>query len=137
MDNTPAQLAVPAARSGQHPTPQTSTKRPSRRHRRNSEDLRRDALVDAVLSESKLEYFEPTRSSSPPPFNANTADTDEAFYEQFRREYESQESANKRKPAMPPANSKGAKEAPKGPKLGGSRSARAAMLAKEKEGGKK
>lgn len=84
-----------------------------------------------------MEYFEPTRSSSPPRLDADTADTDEAFYEQFRREYESQESANKRKPALPPANPKGAKEAPKGPKLGGSRSARAAMLAKEKEGGRK
>lgn len=57
MENMPAQLEVPAVRSGQQPTASSSTKHPSRRHRRNSEDLRRDALVDAVLSESKRTPF--------------------------------------------------------------------------------
>jgi hypothetical protein len=77
-----------------------------------------------------VEYFEEDKPPSPP---ANGhGDTDEAFYEQFRREYENQESSKQRKPPPPPT-AKGVKEPPKGPKLGGSRSARAAMAMRIQE----
>jgi hypothetical protein len=106
--------------------------------RRNSEDIRRDAMVDAVLQEAKriyplppplsrltssVDYFD---SSAPPPSNPNN---EEALVEQFRQEFlESIQERQQRKPAPPV---RGEKEAPKGPKLGGSRSARAKMHAQE------
>ncbi|KAJ4303482.1 hypothetical protein N0V90_002377 [Kalmusia sp. IMI 367209] len=97
--------------------------------RRNSEDIRRDQMVEAVLREAKLDYFdEEVPSASVPGDTAN----DEALVEQFRLEFlESIESRQQRKPAAP-----GAKEAPKGPKLGGSRSARAAMRLQEEQAAK-
>lgn len=66
---------------------------------------------------------------------------DERIAEQFRREFlEAVSSRNIRKtqPA-PPSMTRGAKvdDRPKGPKLGGSRSARAAMRAKEEQAAKK
>ncbi|KAK7179493.1 hypothetical protein DPSP01_002602 [Paraphaeosphaeria sporulosa] len=96
--------------------------------RRNSEDIRRDAMVEAVLREAKLDYFD----SAPPPSTSTTnmqTNNDEALVEQFRQEFlDSIQERQQRKPA-PPA--RGEKEAPKGPKLGGSRSARAKMHALE------
>ncbi|CAI6335055.1 unnamed protein product [Periconia digitata] len=108
-----------------------------RRHpkRRNSEDLRRDQLVEAVLSEAKLEYFEEDKPTNPSATEG--CDNDEAMAEKFRQDFlESLESRHKRRPAAPPNNAKGADAAKKisrGPKLGGSRSARAAMHLKRLE----
>jgi hypothetical protein len=114
--------------------------------RRNSDDIRRDQMVEAVLRESKcmsdlshhnntladpiaVEYFDET-----PLANTRFAGTDEDMVEQFRTEYfESMESRQQRAPAAPP----GGKEGPKGPKLGGSRSARAAMRLQEEQAAKK
>ncbi|KAH7115321.1 hypothetical protein B0J11DRAFT_561860 [Dendryphion nanum] len=131
MEGLPAEPAVEE--------PATNPKRKPRRwqKRRNSEDMRRDQMVEAVLRESKLEYF----AENPNPNSTNTLgtpttstpiDADTAMAEQFRREFlESLESTrNARKPAPP---SGGVKEGPKGPKMGGSRSARAAMALREKE----
>ncbi|KAF2445509.1 hypothetical protein P171DRAFT_266622 [Karstenula rhodostoma CBS 690.94] len=95
--------------------------------RRNSEDIRRDAMVEAVLREAKLDYFD----SAPPDPSTSTTKTnnDEALVEQFRQEFlDSIQERQQRKPAAPV---RGEKEAPKGPKLGGSRSARAKMHALE------
>ncbi|KAF2008449.1 hypothetical protein BU24DRAFT_429304 [Aaosphaeria arxii CBS 175.79] len=101
--------------------------------RRNSEDIRRDAMVEAVLRESKLEYFEEAKPA-PKPTDPNR-DADDAIAEQFRLDFlESIENRHRR--AAPPPNAKGAKEHPKGPKLGGSRSARAAMRAQEEQAAK-
>ncbi|KAF2269123.1 hypothetical protein CC78DRAFT_303805 [Lojkania enalia] len=107
-----------------------------RRHerRRNSEDLRRDAMVEAVLREAKLGIYEEEEAPTPPAADDQAAD--DVLMEQFRREYlESMESRNQRKPAIPPGP-KGALEQPKGPKLGGSRSARAAMRLREEQAAK-
>ncbi|KAL1643810.1 hypothetical protein SLS61_009126 [Didymella pomorum] len=98
------------------------------RKRRNSEDLRRDAAVEAVLKEAKIEYFDET-----PTTNTRFAGTDEDMVARFQAEYyESIEERQARKPVMPPS----AKDQPKGPKLGGSRSARAAMREREEAAAK-
>ncbi|KAF2653452.1 hypothetical protein K491DRAFT_602893 [Lophiostoma macrostomum CBS 122681] len=138
-----------ARKRGEGYTPDTAVKasdgkeqpKPGKRRRwqkrRNSEDLRRDLAVEAVLKEAKLNLFEEDAPPSPPAaYTSDAEDAGDAMLEQFRREYlETQESRN-RKPAPPPGP-KGAKEQPKGPKLGGSRSARAAMQSKLLEEGKK
>ncbi|KAF2195088.1 hypothetical protein K469DRAFT_722406 [Zopfia rhizophila CBS 207.26] len=110
--------------------------RPRRRRpqkRRNSEDLLRDKMVEQVLREAKLDYYE-ENDEAPLDANGNEA-ADDVLAEQFRREFlESIES--RRKPA-PPGGPKGAKEqTQKGPKLGGSRSARAAMRLQEEQAAK-
>ena len=118
--------------------------------RRNSDDLRRDMMVEAVLKEAKcripslyiiltqltptVDYFE--EDKPPSPTGEYDEDADDAFYEQFRREFESSENRNQRKLAPPPGP-KGVKDPPKGPKLGGSRSARAAMRLQEEQAAKK
>lgn len=76
-----------------------------------------------------MDYFD----SAPPPTSTSgpAANNDEALVEQFRQEFlDSIQERQQRKPA-PPA--RGEKEAPKGPKLGGSRSARAKMHALEED----
>lgn len=116
--------------------------------RRNSEDIRRDQLVEAVLSESKCTISSSSRSASlirvvdffdaqaPGPFNTtDSGNNDEAVLAQFQAEYyESIEEARQqqRKP-VPTLGVKGAKEAPKGPKLGGSKSVRAKMRLAEEQ----
>lgn len=93
------------------------------RKRRNSDALRRDAAVEAVLKEAKIDYFDDTPTTS-----TRFAGTDDDMLARFQAEYyESIEERQSRKPAMPPS----AKDQPKGPKLGGSRSARAAMRERE------
>ena len=107
--------------------------------RRNSDDIRRDQMVEAVLREAKctsplnsrhslltitVEFFDEA------PTNPYFAGTDEDMVERFRTEYlESMDERQHRKPVMP----SGAKDQPKGPKLGGSRSARAAMRQQEEQ----
>lgn len=81
-------------------------------------------------------YDEPNTG---PNINEDQA-ADERLAEEFRREFmDAVTSRNIRKaPAPPGGPSKGGKnEAPKGPKLGGSRSARAAMRALEEKAAKK
>jgi hypothetical protein len=98
------------------------------RKRRNSDDLRRDAAVEAVLKEAKIEYFDET-----PTTNTRFAGTDDDMVARFQAEYyENIEERQARKPVMPPS----AKDQPKGPKLGGSRSARAAMREREEAAAK-
>jgi hypothetical protein len=129
--NNPETEKAPKVRLGRDGKPRRGPKR------RNSDDIRRDQMVEAVLREAKrtsalalsppsltrtVEYFDEA------PANARFAGTDEDMVERFRTEYlESIEERQQRKPVMPP----GAKDAPKGPKLGGSRSARAAMRQQE------
>ena len=81
-----------------------------------------------------MEYFEEDQSQNP--HSTGDADNDDAMVEKFRQEFlESIESRQQRKPAPPPG-AKGVKEPPKGPKLGGSRSARAAMRLQEEQAAK-
>jgi hypothetical protein len=84
-----------------------------------------------------VDYFDaqaPTNSHVP-----GAGNNDEAILAQFQAEYyESIEEARQqqqRKP-VPPSGVKGAKEAPKGPKLGGSKSARAKMRLAEEQAAK-
>lgn len=91
------------------------------RNRRTSDDMRRDALVDAVLHENKIDFFDAAPASEP------RAATDDDMLARFEAEYyESMQERAARKPPAPTA-----KDAPKGPKLGGSRAARAAMRERE------
>ncbi|KAH8704718.1 hepatocellular carcinoma-associated antigen 59-domain-containing protein [Talaromyces proteolyticus] len=96
-----------------------------RNRMRNCEDLERDRLVDEVLRESKLDvYDEPEQELS-----QEDQAADDRIAEQFRRDFmEAIQSRRRTRTAPTTNNSKVAKpEAPRGPKLGGSRSARAAM----------
>lgn len=99
--------------------------RPRGRPRRTSADLARDALVESILSESRVEFFAPPTETSQP------AATDEDLLARFEAEY--RDAAEERMARKPPE--KGAGDSKTGPKLGGSRSQRAAMAAREKEGG--
>lgn len=118
----------------------TSTKRPRKPHwrnRRNSADLARDAMVDQILRESQLNIYEPsvsnTASTQKPPED-DAQDADERMAEEFKRNFYAAAEERAVRRAAPPPPSFGANklESVKGPKLGGSRSQRAAMHAAEK-----
>ncbi|OTA95857.1 hypothetical protein M434DRAFT_68516 [Hypoxylon sp. CO27-5] len=121
------------------------------RNRRNSDDIRRDRLVEEILRENRLDVYE---TPTPPP-TTSAADgldedgaADDRIAEEFRREFMdamAERQQKRKKPANAPPPAKGAKgakeeEVLKGPKLGGSRNVRAAMrnllLEKAKEGKK-
>ncbi|PVI02195.1 hypothetical protein DM02DRAFT_653822 [Periconia macrospinosa] len=129
QDKTPALESTNKVRLGKDGKPRRHPKR------RNSEDLRRDQIVEAVLREAKLDYFEEDQATNAPA--PSGGDNDEAMAEKFRQDFlESLESRHKRRPAAPSKGAKGADSAKKvsrGPKLGGSRSARAAMHMKRME----
>lgn len=102
--------------------------------RRNSEDIKRDQLVEQVLKESRLEIYDGPEST--PQGNPNEGmDTDERIAEQFRQDFmDAMESRQRHRTAgqpKMPAGGKPGEVGQKGPKLGGSRSARAAMREKE------
>ncbi|KAI9834955.1 MAG: hypothetical protein M1819_002678 [Sarea resinae] len=123
------------------------------RKRRTSEDIKRDKLVEEVLKETRLDLYDPPANplDNPDPNNPDASlDPDQAaddrIAEQFRREFlDAIQSRRKRasrasKPAS--SSSLGAlkkDDKPRGPKLGGSRSARAAMREREmaEKGGKR
>ncbi|OJD25312.1 hypothetical protein ACJ73_03318 [Blastomyces percursus] len=96
------------------------------RKRRNSEDIRRDKLVEEVLRESKLDvYDEPEVVSQQ---NDDQA-ADDRIAEKFRRDF--LDAIHSRRRGARTRNSKTTKTGVRrGPKLGGSRSARAAMREK-------
>ncbi|KAF7116083.1 hypothetical protein CNMCM5793_004004 [Aspergillus hiratsukae] len=104
------------------------------RKRRNSEDIERDRLVEEVLRESKLDvYDEPEEEAL-----LDDQAADDRVAEQFRREF--LDAIQSRRRVTRTKNTKAAvkPEVPRGPKLGGSRSARAAMREKqEKPAGRK
>ncbi|KAF1810776.1 hypothetical protein P152DRAFT_483503 [Eremomyces bilateralis CBS 781.70] len=108
-----------------------------RRKRRNSDDVRRDKLVEQVLRESRLDLYDESAASSPR--EANDQAADDTIAEQFRRDFMEAQNKNMRRAAPPPPSQKvkPGEERPKGPKLGGSRSARAALRALEEKGKKK
>ncbi|KAI9823583.1 MAG: hypothetical protein M1832_002364 [Thelocarpon impressellum] len=140
LDNgEPAEQQQPLGRNG----------KPWRgRRRRTSEDVRRDQLVEEVLRESRLEiYNEPLSTAAGDPDEpAGEQEEDDRIAEAFRREFlDAVSSRQRRRPAAPPTSAASSgpggknKDAdrPKGPKLGGSRSARAAMREALEKGGKK
>lgn len=107
------------------------------RRRRGSDDIQRDALVDAILHENRLEIYEaPAAQSSK---QTDEVANDDAIAETFRKNWE-EASSNaflQRQQQMSERAAREKKKAGqekteeelymKGPKLGGSRSARAAM----------
>ncbi|ETI28097.1 hypothetical protein G647_00546 [Cladophialophora carrionii CBS 160.54] len=108
--------------------------KPRPRKRRNSEDLARDALVEQFLHENKIDIYD---TSTPEPTNVTRrdggggevgdADDDERFAERFRQEF-MDAMAERRSKAKSATQTKGATATEsRGPKLGGSRSARAKM----------
>ncbi|KAI1498865.1 hypothetical protein F5X99DRAFT_308616 [Biscogniauxia marginata] len=113
------------------------------RNRRNSDDIKRDQLVEELLRENRLDVYDtPT-----PPAGTSGADSEEAaaddrIAEQFRREFLDAMAQRHRRRHAPlnkykkPATKKD-EDVLRGPKLGGSRNSRAAMrdllLQKEKE----
>ncbi|KAI9658879.1 MAG: hypothetical protein M1829_006620 [Trizodia sp. TS-e1964] len=107
------------------------------RVRRTSQDILRDRLVEEVLRESRIDiYDEPEH-----PVEAEEQGADDRVAEQFRREFmEAVSTRKKRVGAAATAKSRGGAKAddrPKGPKLGGSRSARAAMREQQEKAAKK
>ena len=114
------------------------------RRRRNSDDVKRDQLVEQVLKESKckqivakavmvmlimsaVEIYDEPRDDGGDDDQA----ADDRLAEQFRREFldavQSRRQKNGPATAAKPAKGTKVEDKPKGPKLGGSRSARAAM----------
>ncbi|KAF1848436.1 uncharacterized protein K460DRAFT_375300 [Cucurbitaria berberidis CBS 394.84] len=105
--------------------------------RRNSDAMRREQMVEAVLREAKLDYFDDTAPTNPFSNNSGSSNNDDAIAERFRLEYyENMQEQQQRKPPPPASGMKGVKEAPKGPKLGGSKSARAKILKAQEEAAK-
>ncbi|KAJ5475027.1 hypothetical protein N7539_008093 [Penicillium diatomitis] len=101
----------------------SSTKQGRNRKRRTSADIERDRLVEEILRESKLDVYDEPEEE---PQDGDMA-ADDRIAEQFRRDF--YDAIQTRRRARPAKTAKTASktEAPKGPKLGGSRSARAAM----------
>ena len=130
------------------------------RRRRNSEDVKRDRLVEEVLRESRCVFLATaaTPTTGVPTNFANgvsiveiydepedeAANDDQAaddrIAEQFRREFLDAISSRRQRtgPSTTTKPGKGAvDDKPKGPKLGGSRSARAAMRELQEKAEKK
>ncbi|KAL8860448.1 MAG: hypothetical protein Q9178_003107 [Gyalolechia marmorata] len=105
------------------------------RRRRNSDDVKRDRLVEEVMKESRLEIYDEPEEELPHDDQA----ADDRIAEQFRREFMDAISSRRQKAAQTAKKGPGAKvdDKPKGPKLGGSRSARAAMREQQEKAAKK
>jgi Hepatocellular carcinoma-associated antigen 59 len=128
------------ARGGKTKTPLGPDGKPwrSRKNRRTDEDLKRDRLVEQVLSESKLDIYDaPAPGTGEDGGTGEDMAADDRLAEQFKQEFlDAQMARNARRTnGAPPA--KAGEDRPKGPKLGGSRSARAAMHKAMEEAAKK
>ena len=144
------QAALERARLGKAPIEEEQTKpvkprkprlgrdgkpmKPRPRKRRNSQDIARDALVEQVLHENRLDLYETSTSGQAPgggptDFSAtDTAQQDERLAEEFRQNFlDAVAQRQQRNKAASQPKVPGATTETKGPKLGGSRSARAKM----------
>lgn len=116
--------------------------RPRQPRRRNSDDIRRDALVEEVLRENRIELYDEPQGFAPGKgIYAEDQDgaADDRIAEEFKREFLDAISQRHRRRAAPDAGKKASKltreEAlMKGPKLGGSKAQRAAMREKVLKG---
>ncbi|KAI1931945.1 hypothetical protein LOZ65_000979 [Ophidiomyces ophidiicola] len=102
------------------------------RNRRNSDDIRRDQLVEEVLRESKLDVYEEPEQEH----HDGDQAADDRIAEQFRRDF-LDAIQSRRRGVRSKATKSTKSDAPRGPKLGGSRSARAAMREKQEKDAKK
>ncbi|KAL8955573.1 MAG: hypothetical protein Q9193_006629, partial [Seirophora villosa] len=104
------------------------------RRRRNSDDVKRDKLVEEVMKESRLEIYDEPEVNVP---NDDQA-ADDRIAEQFRKEFMDAISSRRKRSAQSKKDPKAkADDKPRGPKLGGSRSARAAMREMQQKSAKK
>ncbi|PYI19769.1 hypothetical protein BO99DRAFT_132946 [Aspergillus violaceofuscus CBS 115571] len=127
-----------ATETGSKVTPLGKEQRPWRnRKRRTSEDVERDRLVEEILRESKLDVYDGQLEGEED--GAGDADgqaADDRVAEQFRKDF--LDAIQSRRRVARARNTKSTKtEAPRGPKLGGSRSARAAMREMQEKSGRK
>ena len=126
------------------------------RRRRNSDDVKRDKLVEEVMKETRRKPRHPISNlrwlsiqaveiydePDPDPANDDQA-ADDRIAEQFRRDFmdaissRRQRTSQAAKVARAKANGTKVDDRPKGPKLGGSRSARAAMRELQEKTAKK
>ncbi|KAK4192664.1 hepatocellular carcinoma-associated antigen 59-domain-containing protein [Podospora australis] len=101
------------------------------RNRRGSDALKRDQQVEEFLSENKLDIYDVSTEQTPAVEDGEELAADDRIAEEFRREfmdamaqrYRKKRTAVPVKPGPKPVQT----EVLKGPKLGGSRNARAAM----------
>ena len=116
--------------------------RKSRHAARTEDDHARDAMVEELLHESRFDniYSDPTSESVVNTEGAMPGQdeaADERLAEEFRREFLANlEEKNMKKQAGPPGQAGAGGPETKGPKLGGSRSQRAAMRAVEEKAAK-
>ncbi|KAL9014403.1 MAG: hypothetical protein Q9173_000951 [Seirophora scorigena] len=104
------------------------------RRRRNSDDAKRDKLVEEVMKESRLEIYDEPEVNVPNDDQAG----DDRIAEQFRREFLDAISSRRKRSAQSKKDHRAkADDKPRGPKLGGSRSARAAMRELQEKTAKK
>jgi len=100
------------------------------RDRRTDADLERDRAVEDVMRESNLAFYDEVEPEIGEGGDGKAAD--ERLAEQFRQEY--LDEVERQRERARPSKPKAAEETgPRGPKLGGSRSARTAFRAKEME----
>ena len=105
--------------------------KPRPRKRRNSEDIARDALVEQVLQEHKLDLYEKGADNgrtTAADLATSTTQQDEGLAEEFRQNFlDAVAQRQQRNKATSQPKVPGASNESRGPKLGGSRSARAKM----------
>jgi len=100
------------------------------RDRRTDADLERDKAVEDIMRESNLAFYDDGEPEIGEAGDDGAAD--DRLAEQFRQEYWDEVERQRERPR--PSKTKAAEEAgPRGPKLGGSRSARTAFRAREME----
>ena len=117
---------------------------PKPRKRRNSADMARDKVVEELLRETRLDiYDEPgVGGKSGAAGDEEKEAADDRIAEEFRRDFLDAISQRRKRSSKPPAagasrvGGKAVEEKPRGPKLGGSRSARAAMREREEAAAK-
>ncbi|KAL8683517.1 MAG: hypothetical protein Q9186_000557 [Xanthomendoza sp. 1 TL-2023] len=122
------------------------------RRRRNSDDVKRDRLVEEVMKESRREAHPVTIQEHSVNFHIveiydepeeelpnDDQAADDRIAEQFRRDFMDAISSRRKRAAQKAKKGPGSKvdDKPKGPKLGGSRSARAAMREQQEKAAKK
>ncbi|RAL07567.1 telomere length and silencing 1 family protein [Aspergillus homomorphus CBS 101889] len=131
------ELALAAVSSSKAMSPAKEQRSWRNRKRRTSEDIERDRLVEEVLRESKLDvYHGPSEDEEDGAKDADDQAADDRVAEQFRKDF--LDAIQSRRRVARARNTKTTKaEAPRGPKLGGSRSARAAMREMQEKSARK
>ncbi|KAK6343256.1 hypothetical protein TWF730_010852 [Orbilia blumenaviensis] len=132
-----AKRRIEAGEAFREPEPEDPKKKKRGKRRRNSMDIERDKLVEEVLKESRLDiYEEPDPATTKTQAEEDEYAADDRIAEQFRREFMDALIARRRGKSNHNKKKDDPKR-PRGPKLGGSRAARAAMRESERAAGKR